>query len=189
MREEGARVAIVLAARGNAGASRRGAARAGLRPPSLREARAAHPLGRLGGRGDGRRHQACDDARPHRLLRAEAVDDARRALPSPRLGVPPGVEARDRGPARAHGRRRPLVVARVRDPEPSREDRGSPRVLFERLRRGPRSPADVRVLGHGQARGGAAGRHRLARSVRRGAGQARVPGPDRARGARANSTS
>ena len=50
-------------------------------------------------------------------------------------------------------------------------------LLHERLRRRPRPPADVWVLGHGQARSSAAGRHRLARPVRRGAGQARVSGP------------
>ena len=78
------------------GRQRGGAARARQPPASAHEASAADPVGRLGGRGDRTGNPAGDDVRAHRLLRAEALDVARRALPPHRLRVPPGVEARDR---------------------------------------------------------------------------------------------
>ena len=67
--------------------------------------------------------------------------DARRALPPPRLRVPPGVEARERaGAPRDHGRRRPLVAVRLRASEPARAERRASRVPCARLRRGPAVP-------------------------------------------------
>ena len=84
-------VAIVLADRG-CRAERRGVPRARQGAPPAREAGAAHGLGRLGPPRHRRRDAAGDGARRHRLLRAEAVEDAGRVLPPHDHGVPPRVE-------------------------------------------------------------------------------------------------
>ena len=105
LHEEGGAVAIVLAARGT-GELKGEALLERARSPPAREARAAHPVGWMGGRGDGECDQERDGARPHRLLRAEALELAGRALPPSDLGVPAGWRRQN-----APGRREITVVA------------------------------------------------------------------------------
>ena len=145
------------------------APRARPRPPSAREARAADPVGRLGGRGDRGRDPHRDGARPHRLLRAQAVEHAGRALPPARLGVPAGVAAAERpGPAGAHGRRGPVVVPRLRAAEPAGAKRRAARVPRARLRRGRRRSCSVRPGRRRRSGRDPARRVRARRSARRG---------------------
>ena len=144
----------------------RGAARARPRPASAREARAPHPVGRVGGRGDGERDSQRDGARPHRLLRAEAVQHAGRAVPSPDLGVPRGVATPERpGTTRAHRRRGPALGARLRAAEPARAQRRAACVPHARVRGGEGVPRRLRPAG-----GGRSGRGPRGRNAARGSG-------------------
>ena len=174
LRDHDEAVAVVLAARGTQELKGRSCSRRVHELHPAREARAPHPLGRLGGRGDRRRHPERDGARPHRLLRAQAVEHAGRALPSAGLGVPPGVEAAERSrPPRAHGRRRPVVATRLRAAEPPRAQRRSARVPHVRLGRGCGAAARVRAAGSRRS-----GRHP---SRRLGARRSQGRGPRSAR--------
>ena len=96
----------------------------------------------MGGRGDGECDQERDGARPHRLLRAQAVELAGRALPPPDLGVPAGVAPAERSRQEGdHRRRRPVVAAGLCAAESPRPKRRAARVPHARLRRGARVPS------------------------------------------------
>src|SRR3954463_10355857 len=103
---------------------------AGARAAPAGQARPAHRLRRLGRPGHRRRRPARDGDGPDRLLRAQAVALARRALPSLRGRVRARVGARGgQRPARDHGRgaARPAAVARAA--QPARPQRRAPHRL------------------------------------------------------------
>ena len=112
---DGERVALALAGQWLAGMTGSAAARPGAPAAPAREAGAPDRLGRLGRPRHGRGDLRGDGARPHRLLRAAPLVDARRGLPPSGLELPARVVALAADRAAHHLRgRRVLVRARLR---------------------------------------------------------------------------
>ncbi len=164
----------------------RGPVRPGAAAAPGRTAGAAGRLGGVGGPRLGPGDPARDGGRTHQLLRAQAVDPARRAVPPHPGGVRAGVVAQ-RGvqPARGRGGGRAAVRPGVRDQQPAHPQRGAARVPRPGLRPRPRGARPDRVEPGGG--GGMDARPRRqdtgrphGRRGRRGVGRADVTGRGRA---------
>ena len=179
LREAGELVAVVLAGRGEEG----------LRGEELLErVNDLHPhakrglmieFGAWGDEDTADAIRARDGARAHRLLRAQALERAGRALPPHGLGVPARVAAREHGgPPGADRRRRSLLAARVRAPQPARAERCAACVPRERHGGGQAPARSLRPRRRERARRAASRRHLPPRPHEPGARREGLQGAD-----------
>ena len=160
------------------------ALRPGPTPAPRRAPGAAGRVGRLGGPRVGAGDPDRDGGRPHQLLRAQAVDPARRAVPPDGRGVRAGVVAQ-RGvePARGRGRGRAAVGPGVRHQQPAHPQRrsrtrsatGTPTSAARCSTRTGSDRAEVRGVDAGAGRQDAASTRPTPRWSRRGACRRRWP--------------